>query len=62
MSVQPFIRLSVRMSVNILVRAIIQLPFRISSCKFIGICTRSGQRVATKNDCSLFLSFQVMPL
>ena len=34
------------MSVNIFVRAITQLPFRISSCKFIGICIRSGQRVA----------------
>ena len=32
------------------------------SCNFIGICVRSGRHVAHKNDCSPFLSFQVMSL
>ena len=57
LSVQPSIRLSVRIFINILIRAIILLPFRTSSCKVIGICIRSGRRVAYKNDCSPFLSF-----
>ena len=49
-------------SVNILVRSITQQPFRISSCNFIGICIRLGGCVSHKNDCSFFLSYQVMPL
>ena len=53
----PSIRLSVHISVNILVRAIIQLPFRKSSYKVIGLWIRSGQCVAYKTDCSTFLSY-----
>ena len=36
------IYLTVCLSINILVRAITQLLFRISSCKYLGICIRSG--------------------
>ena len=55
-------RPSDRPSVNILVHSITQQLLGISSCNFIGICIRSGRCVAHKTDCSLFLSFQVMPL
>ena len=39
-----------------------QLPFRIFLCKFLGICIKSGQHFASKNNCSPILSFEVMPL
>ena len=42
---------------NILVRVIIQLPLGMFLCNLIGICFRSGRRVANKNDCSPFLAF-----
>lgn len=42
------IHLSVCLYVNILVRALPELPFRISSCKFIRICVWSGRRVTTR--------------